>query len=114
MNMGSDELRPAWWRRVTFPPSSALGRWSLRTFLAFVLFLVVAQLPIFSIDPDAPVYANPWHYGSILLTLGFALATALTGIVAVVRRKERSVLVFTAIALTTALLVFAVADIRAP
>ena len=87
--------------RITILPKTPLGRWSVG--------LVIALIVLFAVVPEAP--------GAEVTALGRALAIGfagisgaafVTGLLGIVKRKERSVLVFLTTAIGLFLLIIAV------
>lgn len=94
---------PHHWRhgRTFGPPSTAPGRWSFGLLLAFTLLMVAffAFVGMGVAERGDDSFAQEWPlYLSIGGAAVCALAAALTGIIAVTLRHEKSLIVFFAIA----------------
>ncbi len=79
--------------RISILPKTRLGWWSVGLFVAWILFFVLADAIIGS-SPDSNVASA---YG--LAISGIGTAAFVTGVISIVKSKERSILVF----LTTAI-----------
>jgi hypothetical protein len=78
--------------RIIILPKSALGWWSVGLFVAWILFFVLADVLIGSSPNENIAFA----YG--LAISGIGTSAFVTGLISIIKSKERSILVF----LTTA------------
>ena len=87
--------------RITILPKTALGWWSLSLIIALIAsFVVVSTIT----GPEAPgAKLTTFDRASAVVLAGISGAAFLTGVVGIIRRTERSVLVF----LTTLIGLFA-------
>jgi hypothetical protein len=81
--------------RITILPKSSLGWWSVGLVVANILFFVLAQV-ILGSGPD---YNMPLAYALTTIAVGIALAIFITGLISIIKNKERSILVFLAMAI---------------
>ncbi len=82
-------------RRTSGPPTSALGRWAFGLLLAFALFATIFLL---AVGLGAPVGGGWTFYVTAGGSAATALAAALAGVLAVWLSRERSPIVYFAIA----------------
>ncbi len=81
--------------RITILPKSPLGWWSVGLAAANIVLFVLAQV-ILGPGPD---YNMPLSYALTTVAAGIAVAAFVTGIVSIMKGKERSILVFVAMAI---------------
>ena len=79
--------------RIGIVPKSALGWWSVGLFVAWILFFVLADVLI-GTSPDENI---AFAYG--LAISGIGTAAFVTGLISIIKSKERSILVFLATAI---------------
>jgi hypothetical protein len=98
--------------RVTILPKTPLGKWSIGFIGAFVVFFVTFILIVTSGQRggDTLDFSNP-----VLIPLLLAGASGglvlITGLIGVIRNKERSILVFLAMLIGLYVLVFGLGEI---
>ena len=89
--------RPTMWRRLFSLPKTHLGWWSVGLVGAQMILMVAVLGPIVGAINAAGLpnlAGHPWLIGAVLLVaLGPALAGIVTGVVAMIWRGERSILV---------------------
>jgi hypothetical protein len=88
----SEEVRNV---RISILPKASLGRWSVGLAAAFILFFVLSQV----ILGPGPAYNMPLAYTLTIVVAGIGVAAFVTGLISIIKSKERSILVF----LTTAI-----------
>jgi len=81
--------------QITILPKSLLGRWSVGLVVASILFFVLSQV-ILGPGPD---YNMPLAYTLTIVLTGIAVAALVTGLISIIKSKERSILVFVAMAI---------------
>jgi len=81
--------------RISILPKSLLGWWSIGLVVANILFFVLSQV-ILGPGPD---YNMPLAYTLTIVLAGIAGAAFVTGLVSIIKSKERSILVFVAMAI---------------
>jgi hypothetical protein len=81
--------------RITILPKSLLGWWSFGLGVASILFFVLAQV-ILGPGPD---YIMALAYNLTIVLTVIAIAAFVTGLVSIIKRNERSILVFIAMAI---------------
>ncbi len=74
--------------RISILPKTPLGWWSVGLFVAWILFFVLADIIIGS----RPDYNMAFAYG--LAISGIGTAAFVTGLISIIKSKERSILVF--------------------
>ena len=94
---------PTMWRRLFSLPQTRLGWWSLVLVGTQVFFMVAVLGPIVGAINAAGLpnlAGHPWLIGAVLfVALSPAIAGIATGVLAVIRRGERSILVLAPILL---------------
>ena len=85
--------------KITFLPKTLLGKWSvILTIVNFVLFVVGSLVPMeYGITGLEMFIQNPILTIITILLFFFSIATSITGLISVIKNKERSILVFLAI-----------------
>lgn len=78
--------------RISILPKSLLGWWSVGLVVASVLFFVLSQV-ILGPGPD---YNMALAYALTAILTGIAVAAVVTGLISIIKKKERSILVFVA------------------
>ena len=81
--------------RISILPKSLLGWWSVGLVVASILFFVLFQV-ILGPGPD---YNMPLAYTLTIVLTGIAVAAFVTGLISIIKSKERSILVFVAMAI---------------
>ena len=93
-------------------PKTLLGKWSVGLIILFFLLFIVLQLLVAS-GQQGPGF-NPW-LASAVIPAGIAgIAAFFTGIIAIIKAKERSPLVFLATFIGLVILWFIVGEIAVP
>ena len=81
--------------RITILPKTFLGRWSVG--------LAIASIPYFALSEviigPGPNYNTALAYTLTSVLAGILGATFVTGLISIIKRKERSVLVFVGMAI---------------
>ena len=101
---------------ISFLPRTQLGKWSLRLMIAFLSLLLIrrAIMVLFQISGGKTFFSNP-VLGILMLGSGAAAVIAfLTGAFAVIRNRERSILVFLTTLIGLFILVFIFMEILLP
>ena len=85
--------------RICIRPKSTLGRWSIGLAIAVITLFVLAQ----GILGSGPDYDMSLAVTLTTILIGIAIAAFVTGLVGIIKSKERSIFVFvtTAIGLYT-------------
>jgi hypothetical protein len=78
--------------RISILPKTPLGWWSVGLVVASILFFVLSQV-ILGPGPD---YNMPLAYTLTIVIAGISVAVLATGLIGIIKSKERSVLVFVA------------------
>jgi len=101
--------------RVIILPKSYLGKWSIGLIAAFVVFFVIFQILVASGQRGGETF-----FSNLALTIPIFLAGAsgvlafLTGLIGVIRNKERSILVFLAMLVGFLVLLFSIGEVAFP
>ncbi len=95
---------------ISVKPKSPLGKWSVRFAAVFLLIFILASILTglggVDLGPVGPIFG---------ITFGLSgLAALVTGLISIVKNKERSILVFLAVFLGIFALVFILGDILIP
>jgi hypothetical protein len=85
--------------RICIRPKSTLGRWSIGLAIAVITLFVLAQ----GILGSGPDYDMALAVTLTTILIGIAIAAFVTGLVGIIKSKERSIFVF----LTTAIGLYA-------
>jgi len=76
--------------RISILPRSPLGRWSVGLAVAWILFFVLSQ----AILGPGPNYNMTLAYALTIAVAGIGVAAFVTGLISIIKSKERSILVF--------------------
>jgi hypothetical protein len=101
--------------RVIILPKSYLGKWSIGLIAAFAVFFVIFQLLVASGQRGGETF-----FSNLALTIPMLLAGTsgvlafLTGLIGVIRNRERSILVFLAILVGFFILLFSIGEVVFP
>ena len=83
---------------ITLLPRTSLGRWSLGLAIAFIPFLVLAVVlassDLYGIDENGELFNPVLTVVLTIIIVGTSGAALVTGLIGVIKRKERSILVF--------------------
>jgi hypothetical protein len=104
---------PPWWRRILRWPSTRLGWWSVALAAAFAALLLINSALFMPSTVEVPQrqVVLPF-YGITLLSCG--LAAGIAGLIAVLRRHERSWLVWLTLLLGLMVLAFVLGEFLVP
>jgi len=81
--------------RITILPKIVLGWWPIGLVVFSILFFVLSQV-ILGPGPD---YNMPLAYTLTVVLTGISVAAFVIGLLSIMKRKERSILVFVAMAI---------------
>ena len=101
--------------RITVLPKTPLGKWSVGLFAALILFLV-----LFIILVSSGQRGGETFFSNLLLTVPMLLAGTcgvaafVTGLIGIIKSKERSILVYLAILIGFDILVFCLGEVLVP
>ena len=101
--------------RVSILPKTALGKWSTGLIVAFIVFFVAFQLLVASGQRGGETF-----FSNLVLTIPILLAGTsgvfafLTGLIGVIRNRERSILVFLAMLIGLFVLFFCLGEVIFP
>jgi len=102
-------------RRFYFKPKTNWGKWSTRLIVAFAVFLASFGILVASGQRGGNTFfSNPILTIPILLAGTSGIAAFITGLISIVRRKERSISVYLAVTLGLIVLVFVLGEIIFP
>ena len=86
---------------ITLLPKTSLGKWSLGLAIAFIPFLVAAVIlagsDLYGIDENGELFNPVLTVVLTIMVVGTSGAALVTGLISMIKRKERSVLVFVGI-----------------
>jgi len=92
-----------------------LGKWSVRLIVAFAVFLASFGILVASGQRGGDTFfSNPILTIPGLLAATSGIAAFITGLISIVRRKERSISVYLAVTLGLIVLVFVLGEIIFP
>ena len=101
--------------KIVVMPKSISGQWSIRFIIFFFLFLLIFFLFVASGERGGETF-----FSNLLLTVPFLLATIsgigafFTGIISIIKNKERSVSVFISTGIGFLVLLWSIAEILFP
>ena len=93
--------------KINILPKSVLGWWSIGLVVVSILFFALFQV-ILGPGPD---YNMALAYALTAILAGTALAAFVTGLSSIIRNKERSILVFVAVAISLYSLIGGIASL---
>ena len=100
--------------RITILPKSSLGRWSVVLAAAFILLFVILQIFYTSVhrnpvtNPGSP---SPFILIGVVAEYISGIASFVTGLISLIKRKERAILVFLVVAVGSFVLLFLVGEL---
>jgi len=101
--------------KITFMPKTQLGKWSVGLILGFFIFLAFFFILVeLGERGGATIFSNLKLLIPYSLAVFSAIASFLTGIISVLKKKERSVLVFLSIILGFLILLWVLAELLFP
>ncbi|NQT31443.1 MAG: hypothetical protein HQ588_03835 [Deltaproteobacteria bacterium] len=101
--------------RISLKPKSTMGKWSTGLIIAFLLFFAVFLILVASGQRGGDTFFSNLSLTIPMLLAGVSGVSALvTGIIGIVKSRERSVLVFMATAIGLFVLVFSLGEILFP
>ena len=97
-------------------PKTKLGKWSVGLIIAFFLLLAtgVTVVSVFKQEGGKTFFDNLWISIPMLGAGASAIAAFITGIIAVIKQKERSILVILGALIGLLVLWFVVGEILVP
>jgi hypothetical protein len=84
--------------RVTILPKTLLGKWSTGLAVASILFFA-SRLVLIPVEPTDPGYNPVLDFAVIIAVAVIAGAALVTGLISIIKSKERSVFVFVSTAI---------------
>jgi hypothetical protein len=100
---------------ITVLPKTSLGKWSVGLIAAFILFLALFIILVVSGQRgDEAFFSNLLLTVPMLLAGTCGVAAFVTGLIGVIKSKERSILVFLAIFVGFDILVFCLGEFLVP
>jgi len=101
--------------RVHFKPKTNLGKWSAWLIVAFAVSMASFGILVASGQRGGDTFfSNPILTIPVLIAATSGIAAFFTGIISIVRRKERSISVYVAVAFGLITLVFVLGEIIFP
>jgi len=102
--------------KVSFLPKTKLGKWSMWLIVAFFLLLAtgIAVVSVFKQEGGETFFDNLWISIPMLNAVASAIAAFITGIIAIIKNKERSILVIITTVIGLLVLWFVVGEILVP
>jgi cytochrome bd-type quinol oxidase subunit 2 len=96
-------------------PKTTLGKWSTVLIIVFLISMVKFYLLIYSGQRGGETFfSNPTLSVPILIAGGAGITAFFTGIISILKQKERSVIVFITTAIGFVVLFFALGEILFP
>ena len=84
---------------ISVLPKTSLGRWSVGLAIAFILFLVLLFEVLTGFNPFAPGFNPVLAVVLKIVLVGISGAAFVTGLISMIKKRERSVLVFVGMAI---------------
>jgi len=101
--------------RVSFLPKTLLGKWSVGLIIAFFVFLASFAVLVASGQRGGETFfSNLALTVPMLLAGSCGVAALITGLIGIIRSKERAVLVYLAVAIGLVVLFFGLGEILCP
>jgi cytochrome bd-type quinol oxidase subunit 2 len=101
--------------RVAFIPKTSLGKWSVRLILIFFVSLATFSLLVASGQRGGETFFSNQLLTFPILTAGATgVAAFFSGIISILKQKERAILVFVAAAIGLFVIYFALGEILFP
>jgi hypothetical protein len=101
--------------KLYFVPKTLLGKWSLGLFAGLVIFFLIARIIVASGQEGGETFFSNLSISIPMLLAGLSGVTAFfTGIIGIIKSKERSVLTFIATIIGFFILVFVSAELVSP
>jgi hypothetical protein len=83
---------------VTILPKTPLGKWSTGLFVASILFFALCQVLI-PFEPSDPRFNPVLAFAVVIVAAGISGAAFVTGLISMIKSKERSAFVFVSTAI---------------
>lgn len=97
---------------IDFMPKTLLGRWSVGLIIAFFLLFAMLRLLVVSGQRGGEIFfSNLFLAVPGLFMAASGVGAFLTGIISIIKSKERSVLVFSAAAIGLFVLIFCLGEV---
>jgi len=101
--------------RISILPESSLGKWSTGLIAVFAVFLVVFEILVASGQRGGKTFFSNLALTIPILLAGISSVLALlTGLIGVIRNRERSILVFLAMLVGLFVLLFWIGEVIFP
>ncbi|MGB8707594.1 MAG: hypothetical protein WCD72_06590 [Dehalococcoidia bacterium] len=101
--------------RINVLPKTSWGKWSVGLIAAFILFFALFLILVASGQRGGETFfSNLWLTVPMLLAGTCGVAAFVTGLISVIKSKERSILVYLAILIGLYILVFCLGEVLVP
>ena len=101
--------------KLHFMPKTTLGKWSVALIFAFIVFLISFQLIVTSGQRGGETFFSALVLTIPILIAGICGVSAfVTGLIGVIRSRERSVIVYLAVTIGFLVLLFGLGEIIFP
>jgi hypothetical protein len=97
--------------KITILPKTPLGRWSIWLAVAWILFFVLSMFLAESGLVKLPLSDRALDLAMLGVTGGIGIASFITGLISIIKNKERSILVFLALIVALLIIVMAILEI---
>ncbi len=102
-------------KEVYLLPKTRLGKLSIGLIIAFFLLLITSMLIVASgQEGGETIFDNLWISIPMISGVICAIASFITGIISIIRKKERAILVFISTAIGLLVLWFVIGEILVP
>ena len=102
--------------KSTLLPTTTLGKWSIGLVISLFLFFIISfAFIILGHQTVGESFFDPWYIAVTMILAGISgIAAFITGIIGILRYKERSVLVFMSAAICLFVLFLILGEFLAP
>ncbi|MEK6906651.1 MAG: hypothetical protein AABW81_03450 [Nanoarchaeota archaeon] len=102
-------------KKIYFLPKTYLGKWTVGLIIAFFLFLILAMLIVASgQEGGETIFDNLLISIPMILAVVSAIASFITGIISIIWKKERGILIFISAIIGLLILWFVLGEILVP
>ncbi len=99
-------------KRIYLLPKTVLGKWAIGLILAFFLFLIIGMTVVATGQIGGNTIFDNLYISIPMLSAGIcAIASFITGIISIIWKKERSILIFISSIIGLVILWFVIGEI---
>lgn len=102
-------------KKINTMPKTSLGKWSVRLIIIFLSLLLIFRLLVVAGQRGgATFFSNLWLTIPALLMVITGASAFFTGIISIIKNKERAILVYLTTAIGLLILIFCLGEILFP